>query len=42
LKQTRFIDATRPQPAWPALGRPPQLSAKDAAAPLLADATLLG
>jgi dTDP-4-dehydrorhamnose 3,5-epimerase len=25
---------------WPALGRPPQLSAKDAAAPLLADATL--
>jgi dTDP-4-dehydrorhamnose 3,5-epimerase len=26
--------------AWPALGRPPQLSAKDAAAPLMADATL--
>jgi len=26
---------------WPALGRPPQRSAKDAAARLLADATLL-
>jgi len=27
---------------WPALGRPPLLAKKDAAAPLLADATLAG